>query len=60
MGLGVYSDSYKNEYQESIWGVKSGRRVELTIILYLPADFLEDLGASTFHNPMGLHGLLHG
>jgi hypothetical protein len=23
-------------------------------------DDLEDMGASTFHNPMGLHGLIYG
>jgi hypothetical protein len=27
---------------------------------HLWADFLEDVEASTSHNPMGLHGLLQG
>jgi hypothetical protein len=27
---------------------------------HLRADFLENVGASTSHNSMGLHGLLHG
>jgi hypothetical protein len=31
MALGVYSASNRNEYQESTWGVKSGRRVGLTL-----------------------------
>jgi hypothetical protein len=26
----------------------------------LKADYLENVGASTSHNPMGLHGLLLG
>jgi hypothetical protein len=30
MALGVYSASNRNEYQESSWGVKGGRRVRLT------------------------------
>jgi hypothetical protein len=51
----------KNEYQESSWGVKGDRRVRLT---NLPPSVSrlsrENVGASTSHNPMGLHGLLHG
>jgi hypothetical protein len=35
-------------------GVKGGRRVMLL------ADSLENVEASTFHNPMGLQGLLQG
>jgi hypothetical protein len=38
-------------------GVKGGRRVRLTSP-HLWADCLENVGASTSHNPTGLHGLL--
>jgi hypothetical protein len=59
-GLHSYdSASNRNEYQESSWGVKGGRRVGLT---NLPPSVSrlskQNMGASTFHNPMGLHGLL--
>jgi hypothetical protein len=40
-------------------GVKDGRRVRLTT-LPLSADCLENVGASTSHNPMGHRGLLQG
>jgi hypothetical protein len=40
-------------------GVKGGRRVRLTTLLpSVSGVFREDVGASTSHNPMGLHGLL--
>jgi hypothetical protein len=35
-------------------------RIRLTTSRHLLADFLENVGASTSHNPMGLHGLLQG
>jgi hypothetical protein len=54
------SASNRNEHQESSWGVKGGRRVRLTTYRHLWADCLENVGASTPHNPMGLHGLLQG
>jgi hypothetical protein len=58
---GVGSASNRNEYQESSWGVKSGRRVRLT---NLPPSVNRlsraNVGSSTSHNPMGLHGLLQG
>jgi hypothetical protein len=42
-------------------GVKRGRRIRLTQpYCHLIADCLEDVGASTSHTPMGLHGLLQG
>jgi hypothetical protein len=41
-------------------GIKGGRRVGLTTHRYLYVDCLETVGASTSHNPMGLHGLLQG
>jgi hypothetical protein len=53
--------SNRNEYQESSWRLKGGQRVRLTI---LPPSVSrlsrENVGASTSHNPMGLHGLLQG
>jgi hypothetical protein len=60
-GPGVDSASNRNEYQESFWGVKGGRRVRLTI---LPPSVnrlsRENVGTSNSHNPMGFHGLLRG
>jgi hypothetical protein len=51
----------RNEYQESSWAIKGGRRVELTTlppsVSRLPR---QNMGASTSHNPMDLHGLLQG
>jgi hypothetical protein len=48
-------------YIQSFWEVKGGRRVRLTT---LPPSVSrlskENVGASTSHNPMGLHGLLQG
>jgi hypothetical protein len=60
-GPGVDSASNRNEYQESSWGLKGGRRVRLTY-LPPPVSWLsrENVGTSTSHNPMGLHGLLQG
>jgi hypothetical protein len=58
---GVGSASNRNEYQESSWGVKddrSARKADLTAIC--EPIFLENVGTSTSHNPMGLHGLLQG
>jgi hypothetical protein len=61
LGPGVGSASNRNEYQESSWGVEGGRRVRLTA---LPPSVSrlsgENVGVSTSHNPMGLHGLLQG
>jgi hypothetical protein len=51
-GSGVDSASNTNEYQESAWSVKDGRRVRL-------ATLLPSVTASTSQNPMGLHGLLY-
>jgi hypothetical protein len=56
-GPGLDSASNRNEYQESSWGVKSGRRVGLTTLPPPRADCLENVGASTSHNPKGLQGL---
>jgi hypothetical protein len=58
-GPEVDSASNRNKYQESSWGVKDGWRVRLT---NLPPSLSrlsrQNVGASTSHNPMGLHGLL--
>jgi hypothetical protein len=53
--------SNRNAYQESSWGGggKGGRAVRLTS-RHLCADCLENVGASTAYNPMGLHALLQG
>jgi hypothetical protein len=61
MALGVESASNRNEYQESFWGVKGGRRVSLTTLP--PSVNLlsrENVGVSISHYPMGLHALLQG
>jgi hypothetical protein len=60
-GDGVDSASNRNEYQKSSWGgrVKGGQRVGLTT---LPPSMSRlsrlNVGASAYHNLMGLHGLL--
>jgi hypothetical protein len=56
-GPGVDSASNRNDYQESFWWVKGGRRVGLASVSRLSR---QNVGASTFHSPMGLHGLLQG
>jgi hypothetical protein len=50
-----------HEYQISSWGVKGGRLIGLTTLPpYVCWLSGQNLGASTSHNPMGLHGLLQG
>jgi hypothetical protein len=59
--LGVDSACNRNEYQESCWGVKGGRRVKLTALLSSVGRIArENVGASMSHNPVGLHCLLQG
>jgi hypothetical protein len=41
-------------------GVKGGRRVRLTTLPPSMSLCLKNVGTSTSHNPMGLHGLLQG
>jgi hypothetical protein len=51
----------RNEYQESSWGAKNGWCVKLTTLLASVSQLSrENVGASTSHDPMGLHGLLQG
>jgi hypothetical protein len=60
-GPWVDSDSNRNEYQESSWGVNGGRRIRLTTLLTSVSQmYRENLGTSISHNPNGLHGLLQG
>jgi hypothetical protein len=58
---GVDSTFNRNEYQETSWGVKGVRRVRLTTSPPSVSRLSkENVGASTSHNPMGLHGMLEG
>jgi hypothetical protein len=57
MALGSTQPLDRNEYQESSWGVKSGRRVGLTTLPPSVSRMSENVGASTSRNPKGLHGL---
>jgi hypothetical protein len=56
-GPGVDSASSRNEYQESSWGLKSGRRVGLTTLPPSVSQMSENVEASTSRNPKGLHAL---
>jgi hypothetical protein len=61
MALGLTQPLTENEYQESPWVIKGGRRVRLTTLPPSVSRWSrENVGASTSHNPMGLHGLLQG
>jgi hypothetical protein len=49
----------RNEYQESSCVVKGCQRVRLTTLpLSVSRLSTENVGASTSHNPVGLHGLI--
>jgi hypothetical protein len=59
IALGSTRPLNRHEFQESPgWGGKGGLRVRLTSRLW--ADCLDNVGTSTSHNPMGLHGLSQG
>jgi hypothetical protein len=57
----VDSASNINEYQESSWRVKGGRRLRLTTLLP-PVSRMsrENVGAPKSYHPIGLQGLLQG
>jgi hypothetical protein len=60
-GPGVHSASHRNENQESSWWVKGDRSVRpATLLPSVNRLSRENVGVSTSHNPMGLHGLLQG
>jgi hypothetical protein len=53
--------STRNEYRESSWGVKGSRRAKLTASSPSVSRLSrQNVGTSTSHKHMGLHGLLHG
>jgi hypothetical protein len=55
------TSQFRTEYQESSRGIKGGRHVRLTALpLSVSRLSRENVGASTSHNPMGLHGRLQG
>jgi hypothetical protein len=60
-GPGVDSASNRNQHQESSWGVTGSWRIRLTTLLPSVSRLSrQNVGASTSHNPMGLHSLLQG
>jgi hypothetical protein len=61
MAMGSTQPLNRNEYQGSSWRIKGGQRVTLTNLPPSVSRFSrQNVGASTSHKPMGLHGLLHG
>jgi hypothetical protein len=57
-GPGVDSAANGNEYKESSYGVKRGRRVSWQPHRHPWANCQENVESSTSHNHIGLHGLL--
>jgi hypothetical protein len=50
--------SNRNEYQDSSWGQTAVGAWSWQTHGHLTVGFLENVGASTSHNPTGLRGLL--
>jgi hypothetical protein len=62
INMGVNPVSNRNEYHESSWGggkKRPARKADNLSAISEPVA-LENVGASTSHNPMGLHGLVQG
>jgi hypothetical protein len=57
-GPGVDSASNRNEYQESSCVYRVACAYGLQPHRHQWTDYLENVGASTFHNLIGLHALL--
>jgi hypothetical protein len=60
VGHGVCSAPHRNEYQKMFLGIKGGRCVRLTTSRSSVSHCLENVGASTSHNPTGLYSFLLG
>jgi hypothetical protein len=58
-GPGIDLASNRNEYQKLSWRQSAAGDWGWPH-RHLWADCLENVGTSTSHNPMGLHGLLQG
>jgi hypothetical protein len=57
-GPGTNSACNRNEHQDSSWDKEWPAHKDDSLITTLFAGYLQNMGASMSHNPMGLHGLL--
>jgi hypothetical protein len=60
MAPGLTSASNRNEYEESSCVLKSGRRVSMTTFQPSVSPLYKNVVSLTFHNTIGIHGLLQG
>jgi hypothetical protein len=61
MALGSTQPLTEMRNQESSWGGKGRPARKADNLTATPwTDYLENVGSSASHNPMGLHGLLQG